>query len=665
MDNSPRPRYKMRLSLNVLDHLGLSLYSNVPAVLAEVVANAWDADAQKVDINLDSSMKRIVIKDDGTGMSEEEINNRFLFVGYRRREEQQGKTARGRNPMGRKGIGKLSLFSIANEIFVETARDGERNAFRMSLSEIRKAVDDNSPSESGQYEPEACSINEIDFEQGTRITLKGLQKLQTISTASGLRKRLARRFSIIGQAHNFDVSVNSKPITPEDRAYCNQIQYAWVYGDEQAKSSFGKLSKLENRDGRVLVPGQECLEVSGWLGTVHETKQLRDELEGSLNRVAIFVRGKMAQEDILGELSESGVYASYLIGELRVNGLDRDDQADSATSSRQRILEDDPRYLALKEFIKKELGHIESQWRLLRSSHGVTKVEKIREIKDWIKQLPKQDAKQARQWISRIYRIRVDDQNERRELLKQAVIGFEFHRWNENIDSLESIADNNLEAAINVFKQLDILEANIYGKIVKSRIEVIRTLQEKVAHSQKERAIQQYIYDHLWLLDPNWERVDGSEFMETKVTKIFESVSADLTKEERDGRLDIKYRKTAGQHVIIELKKPDRVISVYDLAKQVEKYRTGMKKLLDNADRKYDSLEFICLLGNAPREWNTLDGKRVVEKTLEALDARYMTYDMLLENAFRAYQDYLEKSEGINRLNLVMSALDKSDGALL
>ena len=41
--------YTMRLSLNVLDHLGLNLYSNIPAVISEVVANSWDADAEQRD----------------------------------------------------------------------------------------------------------------------------------------------------------------------------------------------------------------------------------------------------------------------------------------------------------------------------------------------------------------------------------------------------------------------------------------------------------------------------------------------------------------------------------------------------------------------------------------------------------------------------------------
>ena len=46
------PKYYMTISLNVLNHMGLNLYSNTPAVLAEVIANAWDADATVVDVQL-------------------------------------------------------------------------------------------------------------------------------------------------------------------------------------------------------------------------------------------------------------------------------------------------------------------------------------------------------------------------------------------------------------------------------------------------------------------------------------------------------------------------------------------------------------------------------------------------------------------------------------
>ena len=187
MTESP---YQMRLSLNVLEHLGINLYSNVPSVLSEVVANSWDADASKVTIGFDKSADRIVIQDDGTGMTEAEVNARFLTVGYRRRDKQPGRTARGRAPMGRKGIGKLSLFSIAECIDVETVQMGEKSAFRMQLSAMRKAIED----DEGMFRPEPRDKSAIDFSHGTRITLSKLKRRQTISTSEGLRKRVARRF---------------------------------------------------------------------------------------------------------------------------------------------------------------------------------------------------------------------------------------------------------------------------------------------------------------------------------------------------------------------------------------------------------------------------------------------------------------------------------------
>ena len=90
----------MTLSLNVLNHLGINLYSNVAAVLSEVVANAWDADATLVEIDIDKSAGRITITDNGIGMTTKEVNDRFLTVGYQRRQDktipaaQRAKTAK-------------------------------------------------------------------------------------------------------------------------------------------------------------------------------------------------------------------------------------------------------------------------------------------------------------------------------------------------------------------------------------------------------------------------------------------------------------------------------------------------------------------------------------------------------------------------------------------
>ena len=649
------PEYEMQISLNVLEHLGINLYSNVPAVLSEVVANSWDADAGKVVVRFQKENDTVIIQDDGVGMTHAQVNDRFLLVGYRRRDVQPGLTKKKRSPMGRKGIGKLSLFSIATEITVKTVHNQERSAFRMKLDEIRKAI----KQDKGIYRPEPLASDDIDFERGTRIVLKGLKKRQTVSTAEALRTRLARRFSVIGPAHDFEVTVNDRAISPEDRGYYDKIRYIWTYGDPSLVRPHCK--NLENYESRLDHIPQPPMTVSGWLGTVQESRQLKDAYGENLNRIAIFVRGKAAQEDILADFSERGVYASYLIGELRVDELDTDDEDDAATSSRQKIVEDDPRYLALKEFIQRELKHIQTHWGQLRSDEGVKSAMDIPAVKKWLEGLPREYLKQARKWLGKVHRIKVDDTGDRRHLVKHAILAFEFFKWNRNIDRLNDITDENLDTVISMFEELDGLEANLYGQIVQQRMAVIRTLQEKVDRNARERAIQKYIFDHLWLLDPSWERVEGSEMMERRVGRLFEKVNASLSEEEKSGRIDIKYRRTAGQHVIIELKRPERTVSVHDLAKQIEKYRNGMQKILNDLGTPHEPIEFVCLLGKPPIEEANERGKEIVKRTLDVLNARYLNYDELLDKAFEAYRDYTKKRKVIDRLGEVIKEIDDYD----
>ena len=48
-------QFKLEVDLNVINHLGVGLYSSTPAALTELVANAWDADANEVRITIDKA----------------------------------------------------------------------------------------------------------------------------------------------------------------------------------------------------------------------------------------------------------------------------------------------------------------------------------------------------------------------------------------------------------------------------------------------------------------------------------------------------------------------------------------------------------------------------------------------------------------------------------
>src|ERR1043165_5737523 len=139
---SDEPKYSLSIDLNALNHLGINLYSNTPAVVSEVVANSWDADAKKVTIDIKKN--QITITDDGIGMTASEINKKYLKVGYRKREKEPVITFAGRHVMGRKGIGKLSLFSIADTIEVHSVKTNssgktiEKNGLIMNAQKIKE-----------------------------------------------------------------------------------------------------------------------------------------------------------------------------------------------------------------------------------------------------------------------------------------------------------------------------------------------------------------------------------------------------------------------------------------------------------------------------------------------------------------------------------------------
>ena len=165
-------KYTMRISRLTIDKLGIQMYDRVSAVLAELIANSYDADAERVRIRLPfgqylAQRKRgqakpedlgfeISIEDDGIGMTADEVNNYYLNVGYNRRVGRAESTPKhGRKVMGRKGIGKLAPFGICHELEVISA-GGERTDRGYRVANLILNFDDiraDGTDESAEVEP--------------------------------------------------------------------------------------------------------------------------------------------------------------------------------------------------------------------------------------------------------------------------------------------------------------------------------------------------------------------------------------------------------------------------------------------------------------------------------------------------------------------------------
>lgn len=647
--------YKMTVDLNVLDHLGINLYSNIAAVLTEAVANAWDADAETVEIKIDSDGNRIEIMDDGIGMSVGDMNGKYLRVGYRRRDEDSEhgrRTAKGRPVMGRKGLGKLSLFSIANVIEVQSAKDGQAHGLKMTVDGIHESVEKKEPF----YRPEPLPANLIAVPKGTQIVLRDIKRQRLGRGALALRKRLARRFSVIGEANGFKIVLDGQPITTADRGDLPMVQFLWNFdGYEPDLTSASQLLEQESLPNRFEAWDIDW-QVSGWIGTARFPKQLDSEEAGNLNGIVVFARGRLFHENILDKLNDGRLYTKYLTGQIEADFLDADDAPDIATSDRQRVQEDDPRYGQLIAFLRSCLVQVEKRWNEWRKKHEVEKAKETSPaLADWLDSLPEGYKKSAETLIAKLSALPVDDDEDRKLMYRHGILAFERMKLRGSTEELAAGVES-VDKLLAVLADRDSLEASLYRDIVKSRLEAIKNFQAIVDEDAQERVLQKYLFNHLWLLDPAWERATDSPVMETRLAE--EGVlTEDMTEKERLGRVDIAYRTNAGKHIIVELKKVERKMKLLDLQEQGQTYVDKLKKILLKQNEATPNIEVIFILGKPVDEeaWNP----ERLKSSMAAISpgSRIVHYDTLIRGAQEAYSQYLDKSKQLDRLEKIVDRI--------
>ena len=120
-----------------LDMLGRQQIAGVPTAISELFKNAYDAYADNVVADYFSNSGLLVIRDDGIGMSLEEFESRWLTIGT---ESKLGgrfgldgiNPPSGKQPrpvMGEKGIGRLAIAMLGNQVLVITRAERGRGDF--------------------------------------------------------------------------------------------------------------------------------------------------------------------------------------------------------------------------------------------------------------------------------------------------------------------------------------------------------------------------------------------------------------------------------------------------------------------------------------------------------------------------------------------------------
>lgn len=111
--------------------LSASTYDNFPNALKEMITNAYDADSSRVLVTVDPKGEKIIIDDDGVGMSEEDFALYLRIAGQKR--EKKIKTASQRLVIGQFGVGFLAVFPFFMNFAIETKKAGSDEVLKAEI----------------------------------------------------------------------------------------------------------------------------------------------------------------------------------------------------------------------------------------------------------------------------------------------------------------------------------------------------------------------------------------------------------------------------------------------------------------------------------------------------------------------------------------------------
>ena len=596
----------------VINGLGINLHGRLQPVMSEIVANSWDADAGTVEIRLPEggigTESKIVVKDDGTGMSRDDIVDKYLRIGRERRvEEGTDTTGRGRRVMGRKGIGNLSVFGVARTVTVETAKGGRRTEFRTNVGDILDCARKRSP-----YYPQVIADDERTPDaDGTTVTLTDLKGAAPVDVAA-VRRGVAKHFSVIGKG--FRVHVNGDALKPSDKTGHIEVEKEWKISDESVAP--------RGSAGNWRVSGR----------IVASSKPLDEEDVG----LVITARGKLVQSPTTFGVKSDGKHThSYITGEISAEFID-DEEEDLVGTNHLSIVWDTPKGEAVREWGARKLEYVSAELADSRKKRREKSIREDKAIGLWLGGLEPPERKTANRIIEMLASSSRLDDSRRIAIMEYVRDSFEQKAFKEMTESLpEEPASAEI---LDIFKTWDMIEGREMLRIVEGRLDAIKQLAGMVGREAVEIPdMHEYFKKWPWILDPTWTQWRDEEQYSELLAREYPNRQLN----EADRRIGIMAIGAGDTVHVVELKRPGYAIGSDDMT-QLGKYVAFVEDAIGNDPcRLYESVAGYMVASKIKRDRDTRYDVRD-----SARSRRYVrTYEDLVARAKDLHMDYKKKLE--------------------
>ncbi|GLZ08892.1 hypothetical protein Acsp03_63580 [Actinomadura sp. NBRC 104412] len=634
MDSAEAKLY-IRFHGRVIEHLGIDMYQSPVAAIAELISNAWDADATEVRVTLPGHLgegAEIHIVDDGEGMTLTQCQERYLKVGYNRRTDRGSeKTPGGRPVMGRKGIGKFAGFGIAGILEVETVsrETGEKTVFRLDVdrltgegTEDRYAYGTRMEVEVLEYLP-ASEGRKADH--GTRIKLQRLT-LKRTPNPDRFRESMARRFLLLERVGEFSVLVNGLPIASEAATEDIEFDFPGDYREDEMPVG------MRIEDGWGVESLRNGAEIR-WRFVFYPQPIRDDDLTG----VSIFSHHKLAQRPFFFNLSGGlgGQQAlSYLSGRVKAEYID-DQEKDLISTERQRINWEAEEALPLLDWGQRRLKELMRIWQDRRASAKVEAMNKrLTPFSARLDRLENYERRIVQRALKSIARISVLSDDEFTDLANAILTAWEGGRLRDLIDRLADSAELDSQELVRILFESRVMTALHAAERVKVQLNLIKGLEERVQRHELELAVRDYIAENPWLISPEWETFEK----ERGVSGLVSEVAKDsLDKEEAwNARVDLVLS-SGDQLLVLEFMRPG-VTADWDHIGRFERYVLTLRDAIAARRSQFRDVTGVMVADRLERPL----GFQAKLKNLRSQGMDATDWPGLLERAKRQWQEYFD-----------------------
>lgn len=435
-------------------------YRSTEYALKELVDNAWDADATVISITLPDpvTLDPIVVQDNGSGMTEQEMRNEYLTVANDRRSRKGDRTTRlKRLVKGRKGIGKFAGLMIASIMEVQTVARRKKTQVVISKESLLTEEIDleriNLP----------LTVSEIPHDiSGTTVTLTDLNQRYEFPLPEKLKSLLMLEY---GREQDVVITVNGEKLCLEDLPGEHFTQ-------EESLSEAGTI-----RLNFKISDGSKPLKQAG---------------------IAIRVGGKIVGKPSFFGLEDDPEIPPKLLkkvyGEVEADGLE---DSDSVTADWGDVIENSKAFQALKPVVQTHIKNAIEK--VFKREVALQRARLQRQIDVRLAQIPEHRRRFAQIALDKVMRRFFRESEDKVEIVVSVVLdAFEKDEYWQVLKQIEESRDSDIETFVSALEDFGLLDMALMANQAQSRLKLLNSLEELIRNPDtREIAVHKVIEKNL------------------------------------------------------------------------------------------------------------------------------------------------------------------------